>query len=185
MNAIKELLAEHEAVRLTLKILKKIGQHIDETGNIANTDHVEQLFDFFGTFVDRCHHGKEEELLFPALEQVGISREGGPVGVMLKEHKQGRDLVAKMTHELSRYKGGDDNAALNFKKDAFDYIALLDFHIEKENHVLFPMAIKHLSENELVEMKNGFDKIELEKIGAGKHEQFHQMIDEFERFYLQ
>jgi hypothetical protein len=46
------------------------------------------------------------------------------------------------------------------------------------------MAIKHLPENKLAEMKNGFDKIELEKIGVGKHEQFHQMLEEFERLYL-
>lgn len=184
MNAINELLAEHEAVRLTLKILEKIGQHIDETGSIADVGHVEQLIEFFSTFVDRCHHGKEEELLFPALEQVGISREGGPVGVMLNEHQQGRDLVAKMKNELSRYRGGENDAALKFKQHADDYIALLDFHIEKENNVLFPIAIKHLPENKLTEMKNGFDKIELEKIGAGKHAQFHQMLEEFERHYL-
>ena len=152
MNAINELLAEHEAVKLTLKILEKIGQKIDETGRIPQTGHVEQLFDFFSTFVDRCHHGKEEELLFPALEQVGISREGGPVGVMLKEHQQGRDLVSKMKNELSRYRDGDNDTALNFKKYADDYIALLDFHIEKENNVLFPMAIKHLSATKLAEV---------------------------------
>ena len=50
--------------------------------------------------------------------------------------------------------------------------------------MLFPMAIKLLPENKLVEMKHGFDKIELEKIGVGKHEQFHQMLEGFERFYL-
>jgi hemerythrin-like domain-containing protein len=96
MNAINELLAKHEAVRLTLEILKKIGHHVDETGKISDTEHVEQLFESFTTFVDRCHHGKEEQLLFPALEQVGISREEGPIGVMLKEHQQGRNLVTKM-----------------------------------------------------------------------------------------
>jgi hemerythrin-like domain-containing protein len=185
MNAINELLAEHEAVRLTLKILKKIGHHIDETGRISDSGHVEQLFDFFTTFVDRCHHGKEEELLFPALEQVGVSREGGPIGVMLKEHQQGRDLVAKMKNDLSRYRDGDKNAGLNFKKHADDYIELLDVHIDKENNVLFPMAIKHLPETKLAEMKHGFDRIESEKIGVGKHEQFHQMIEKLEQIYLQ
>lgn len=184
MNAINELIAEHEAVRLTLKILKKIGRQIDETKKIPTTEHVEQLFDFFSTFVDRCHHGKEEELLFPALEQVGISREGGPVGVMVKEHQQGRDLVSKMKNELSRYSDGANDAALNLKKHADDYIALLDFHIEKENNVLFPMAIKHLPEHRLAEMKHGFEKIESEKIGVGKHEQFHQLLEELERVYL-
>ena len=29
MNAIDELFVEHEAVRLTMRILKKIGQRID------------------------------------------------------------------------------------------------------------------------------------------------------------
>jgi hemerythrin-like domain-containing protein len=185
MNAINELLAEHEAVRLTLKILKKIGQGIDETGKISDIEHVEQLFEFFTTFVDRCHHGKEEELLFPALEQMGISREGGPIGVMLKEHQQGRNLVSKMKNELSRYRDGNKKAALKFKNHADDYIALLNVHIEKENNVLFPMAIKHLPESKLAEMKHGFDEIESEKIGIGKHEQFHQMLEDFEQMYLQ
>jgi hypothetical protein len=30
-----------------------------------------QLLEFFTVFVDKCHHGKEEELLFPAMEQAG------------------------------------------------------------------------------------------------------------------
>jgi hemerythrin-like domain-containing protein len=184
MDAINELTTEHEAVRLTLRILKSIGQRIEETGTIANTDHVEQLFDFFGTFVDRCHHGKEEELLFPALEQVGISREGGPVGVMLKEHQFGRDLVTKIKAELSDYKNGDGNAARRFKRHADDYIELLNLHIEKENNVLFPLAARHLPADKLAEMKKGFDRIESEKIGSGKHERFHQMMDELERIYL-
>ena len=184
MNAIKELLTEHEAVRLTLKILNKIGQHIETTGRIDNPQHVEQLFEFFITFVDQCHHGKEEELLFPALEQVGISRKGGPVGVMLKEHQQGRDLVAKMKDRLSDYIDGETEAAMDFKKHADDYISLLDFHIDKENNVLFPMAFKNLPEKKLSELKNGFDKIESEKIGEGRHEKFHKMLDSFEKIYL-
>ena len=48
-------------------------------------EHLDQLFEFFGVFVDRCHHGKEEALLFPALEAVGIGNNGGPIGVMLRE----------------------------------------------------------------------------------------------------
>ena len=184
MNAINELLTEHQAVRLTLKILKKIGRQIDETGKIANPEHVEQLFDFFSAFVDRCHHGKEEELLFPALEAVGISRDGGPVGVMLKEHQQGRDLVQKMKAALSAYLNGDGHAAGKFKSHADDYIALLDLHIDKENTVLFPMAIKHLPENRLIDLKNGFDRIETEIIGAGKHEAFHRMLDQLMTIYL-
>ncbi len=184
MNAINELISEHEAVRLTLKILKRIGQDIDRNGKIANPDHLEQLFEFFSTFVDRCHHAKEEELLFPALEEVGISRDGGPVGVMLKEHQQGRDLVAGMKTAMTGYLNGDPDAAHQLKQYADDYIALLDYHIDKENSVLFPMAVDHLPESKLAELQAGFDRIEMEKVGAGKHDAFHQMLDAFKSRYL-
>ncbi|XPS86566.1 hemerythrin family protein, putative oxygen carrier protein [Desulfosarcina variabilis str. Montpellier] len=185
MNAINELLTEHEAVRTTLRIIETIGQDIERTGKISNPDHVEQLLEFFTTFVDRCHHGKEEELLFPALEKVGISREGGPVGVMLEEHQRGRNLVSKMKNEFARYRNGDGGATEKFKRHADDYIALLDFYIDKENKVLFPLAINHLPESDLSEMKHGFDQIESEKIGVGTHERFHQMLSELGNIYLQ
>ena len=184
MNAIDELLNEHEAVRLALKVLKKISHTIETTGDIADTDDMAHLFEFLKTFVDQCHHGKEEELLFPALEKVGISCEGGPVGVMLKEHQQGRDLVIKMKRAWAQYIEGDADAAGRFKRYSEDYIALLNFHIDKENNVLFPLARKHLQDNVLLELQVGFDRIETERVGAGKHERFHDMLDSFERIYL-
>lgn len=184
MNPIDELIAEHEAVKTTLKILKRIGEDVAETGKAANPEHYVQLLDFFITFVDRCHHSKEEELLFPALEEVGVSREGGPVGVMLKEHQQGRALVAEMKTALDQFKSGDKAAAQDLITHSNDYIMLLDFHIDKENNVLFPMAEKYLPKTKMVELKKGFDRIEEEKIGAGKHEYYHQMLDALEKEYL-
>ena len=37
---------------------------------------------FFRAFADRCHHGKEEQQLFPMLEDRGFSPEAGPTAVM-------------------------------------------------------------------------------------------------------
>lgn len=184
MNPIDELLAEHEAVKTTLKILKRIGEDVAKTGKIEHPEHLARLIDFFITFVDRCHHSKEEEQLFPALEEVGVSREGGPVGVMLKEHQQGRDLISEMKIALERYGHSDKDTAQIFIQLANDYVTLLNFHIDKENNVLFPMASKHLPESKMVELKKGFDRIEKDKIGAGKHEHYHQMLDAFEKEYL-
>ena len=184
MNAIKELTAEHEAVRMTLKILERITKEIDKTEKISKPEHLKQLFEFFSVFVDQCHHGKEEELLFPALEEMGISREGGPIGVMLHEHQRGRDYVAKMKRALSQYLNGDVGAAQKLKVSADAYIALLSLHIDKENNVLFPMAEQYLPGEKLAELKSGFDKIETEKIGTGKHEAFHRMLGILEGVYL-
>jgi hemerythrin-like domain-containing protein len=184
MNSIKELIKEHEAVRMTIRILERITKEIDKTEKISKPEHLQQLFEFFSVFVDKCHHGKEEELLFPALEAVGISREGGPIGVMLNEHQKGRDLVAEMKSALSQYLNGDTGATQKLKGSAEAYISLLNIHIDKENNVLFPMAEQQLSENKLADLKKGFDKIETDKIGTGKHEEFHRMLDKLEGVYL-
>jgi len=184
MNAIQELRMEHDAVKLTLKVLDKICQKIEPSRKLGDPQHVDQLLEFFTVFVDKCHHGKEEELLFPALEQIGVGRDNGPIGVMLTEHQLGREYVQKMKGAFSQFKTGTAPAAADFTRSARDYISLLDQHIEKENNVLFPLAEKQLSEAKLAELLKGFEMIETEKIGAGKHEEFHKMIDHLESVYL-
>jgi len=47
-----------------------------------------------------------------------------------------------------------------------------------------PWRKRQLSEAALAELSKGFDRIEEQKIGVGKHEEFHQMIDQLERVYL-
>lgn len=184
MKPIEDLKMEHEAVKITLRILESICNETDKAGEIANPDHLEQLMEFFKTFVDRCHHGKEEELLFPALEAVGVSKEGGPIGVMLEEHQQGRDYVVKMNAAIERYREGDREAVLDLTDNARAYITLLNQHIEKENNVLFVLADNNLSHEKQSELMEGFEKIETQKIGPGKHEAFHKMIESLEKLYL-
>jgi len=41
---------------------------------------------FLEVFVDKCHHGEEEKVLFPAMEEAGIPRQGVPIGVMIYEY---------------------------------------------------------------------------------------------------
>jgi len=184
MKAIQDLRMEHDAVRLTLRVLERIAQEIERHGSLDNPQHVGQLLEFFTVFVDKCHHGKEEELLFPAMERVGVARDKGPIGVMLREHELGRECVQKMKAAFPRIKAGEPQAAKDFVRSAHDYISLLNQHIDKENNVLFPMAERQLSEAMLAELYKGFERIEEQKIGVGKHEEFHKMIDQLESAYL-
>jgi hemerythrin-like domain-containing protein len=103
---------------------------------------------------------------------------------MLKEHQQGRDAVAKMKAALVRYRDGDRKAAGDFVQHARPYIALLDQHIDKENNVLFVLADKHLSADKQTELWKGFETIETQKIGPGRHEAFHKMIESLASIYL-
>jgi hemerythrin-like domain-containing protein len=184
MGPIDELKMEHQAVKMTLRVLESLCRKMEQPGEAVDVHHIDQLLEFFSVFVDQCHHGKEEELLFPALVAVGVGREGGPIGVLLEEHKQGREHNRKMKAGLAEYRSGEASGGPGFAKEARGYVGLLDQHIRKEDTVLFPLAEERLSEAQKAELSNGFERIEVEKIGVGRHEEFHRMLDHLERVYL-
>jgi hemerythrin-like domain-containing protein len=184
MGPIDELKMEHQAVRMTLEVLEIICRRMEQHGEPVEAQHIDRLLEFFSVFVDKCHHCKEEELLFPALEAVGIRREGGPIGVLLKEHERGREYVRGMNASLSEYRAKETADSAGFIREARGYIGLLDQHIDKEDNVLFPLAEKQLSESKQAELSKGFEMIEVQKIGVGKHEEFHGLLDHLKSVYL-
>ena len=88
MKATDELRKEHQGIELMLRVLQAVAEKF-KRGERVNTEHLDGILEFLSIFVDKCHHGKEEEFLFPALEAAGVRREDGPIGVMLSEHEQG------------------------------------------------------------------------------------------------
>ena len=176
MNPIEELIAEHEGIKVSLEILDRISRRMVTAKPVELKD-AQDLVEFYKVFVDTCHHGKEEDLLFPALESVGVSRNGGPIGVMLAEHDAGRAEVRGLAKALEDDPVRNPAAANAFRKHAEDYINLLRAHIEKENNVLFRIAEQHLSTEQKNELAEGGERIEQERVGVGRHEAFHKMLD--------
>jgi len=182
MKATQQLKDEHEGVLLMLRILGAVSRLLASSGRI-NREHFAGMLEFLKVFVDKCHHGKEEELLFPALVIAGIPHDG-PIAVMLFEHETGRKYIRMMSEAFERYSFNDASAADAIVKNAEDYIALLADHIDKENNILFAMADDRLSPAKQQELWNGFEKIEEERIGAGRHEEFHALLHKLREIYL-
>jgi len=95
---------------------------------------------FIRLFADACHHGKEEDLLFPELEAAGLPRDQGPIAVMLYEHQQGRAFATRMVDTLQPARQGDERALATLQNAARGYIDLIRGHILKEDRILFEMA---------------------------------------------
>ncbi len=173
---------EHTLIVAMLQVIDAACAKL-ESGEPANTEHLAGMIDFIRNFADKCHHAKEEKLLFPALEAVGISRENGPIGVMLAEHIAGRNFVKGMDRSLEEMKRGNDAASEQFVADAREYVRLLDGHIMKENNVLFAMADERLSASRQQDLAEGFDRVEREEIGAGVHEKYHELLHRLRDLY--
>lgn len=183
MNPISELKDEHQAVKLTLAVLAEIASKLSK-GQVVELAHLDQIHEFLTTFVDKCHHGKEEDLLFPALEKTGVPREGGPIGVMLKEHDLGRGYVKGLRQGVTNLKAGDQKAVASIIGNIKNYSELLTQHIGKEDQILYPMAEKSFSAEQNKVLLEGFAEIEAQRVGAGKHEEFHRMLHHLQEVYL-
>lgn len=183
MKAIDELIKEHHGIEVMLRVLQAVADKL-KGGKKVNVNDLDGILEFLSIFVDKCHHGKEEEFLFPALEQAGVPRKSGPVGIMLGEHAQGRTLVARLKNAVAGYKSGDMANALGANSIINEYVALMSQHITKENAVLFPIANAKLDSNKDSELFEDFEELEIERIGVGKHDEFHALLDHLQDIYL-
>ena len=92
MRPTQTLMHEHQVILLAIGAAEREVSHIEATGQI-HADRVEQMLDLFPNFADRCHHAKEEKLLFVRMGERGMPAQGGPVAVMLQEHEMGRRFL--------------------------------------------------------------------------------------------
>jgi hemerythrin-like domain-containing protein len=180
--AIEQLKKEHAAIERMISILETVCRRL-QAGEPVDAAHVGQIVEFFHGFADECHHGKEEAVLFPALEKVGIPREGGPVGVMLYEHDQMRGLLRAVAEAVERVRAGEVGAAGDIVRHAGNYAGALRRHIDKENNLLFRMAEMRLGPQQEAALAERFEAIEAEKIGPGRHEELHALLDKLEGVY--
>lgn len=147
-----------------------------EGGEQAPPEVLAKVMNFLRLFVDRCHHSKEEDILFPALGGKGVPISGGPLGVMLMEHDQARALIQEMSEAAEAYKTDTETAGKQWARAAWDYSGLMQEHFGKEEDVLFRMADNILSPEEQDRIVAGFEKLENEKIGAGRHEKLEAIM---------
>lgn len=178
-TASKALMCEHEAILSVLDVLEQIYQGM-QTGRKTAVQDITDILEFLKIFADKCHHGKEESFLFPALEKIGVKNESGPIGVMLSEHKEGRELIRQMQESA-----GDNT----FDKPAFvyastSYVMLLRNHIRKENMILFPLGDSAFSADVQEKLLNEFEIVDKAVIGEIRQKEFNSMIGRLREKYL-
>lgn len=170
------LMAEHRVIE---RVLTALERKIEELGDGPfPRQFFEQALDFFANFADRCHHGKEEERLFPLLKQRGIPEHGGPIGVMLDEHQTGRAHLAAIRSNLDAAERGDAAAVAAIRTEASGYIRLLRQHIQKEDNILFAMARQVLTPDDVERLQREFACVEQHHIGPGVHERYEALAEE-------
>ncbi len=163
MNAIDMLMDEHRLIEQVLNSLEKFTDKL-ENGEPVDRQEFVRFSEFFREFADRCHHGKEEDILFDEMTKNGFSKETGPVAVMLNEHDLGRERV-KMMREAGETKDWSGGLREKSVLASREFVVLLSNHILKEDRILFPLAADQLPRQIVDGLLNKFNDFNANKLG--------------------
>lgn len=175
-KATEMLSDEHRVIERVLDVIEKLTQD-----SVASSlESWKKVLDFARHFADQCHHLKEERILFPAMEEHGIPNDGGPIGMMLIEHEEGRSYVRSMFAALARVEANDEAAQESLLASARAYIRLLREHIQKEDQVLFRIADDVIPVEEQKQLLRAFEEHEVGEMGTGIHEKYLVIVQALE-----
>ncbi len=171
MKAMEVLKEEHQVIRRIVIALGK-ATHALEQGESVRPAFFLEVTEFIRAFADGCHHHKEEEVLFPALEANPTPTQRDLLVTMRSEHVRAR-LYTRALREAARRLGrGDESARNQVINSAQVYVRLLWSHMEKEDGVAFPMAEQILSPDQQTQMTELFEHWKEEETTSGFRDKY-------------
>jgi hemerythrin-like domain-containing protein len=184
MKATEILMYEHRVIEQVLDALEQ-ATHRLANGEVIRPGFFIEACDFMTGFADGCHHRKEEGVLFPAMTAAGLPTEAGPIAVMLYEHDQGRTYTRAICHAARQLQAGETQARPTLVHNAHAYAGLLRQHIQKEDHILFPMADNVIPTPDHDRILADIERVERDDIGADVHQRYvtlaAQLVNEAQR----
>jgi hemerythrin-like domain-containing protein len=180
MEPIEVLRTEHSMVKLVLDAASRDLDQIAIT-HAADIAELEQLIDFFRYFANACHDPKEEDLLFCMLHRRGMSWETWPLDELLKEHEEMRVILDSAADWLPLLRHGEPGALEPLVHNLRTYLTLVEAHIQKEEDVVFPLALRYLTGGDREELRHAFDSIEEEEEEEGVREYYAELAQRLAR----
>ena len=128
-------------------------------------------------YVDRCHHGKEEDFLFRDLAQKQISEEHARImNELISEHMRARNLVDQLVSAKERYQREEAGAVEKAVACTKEMVELYPAHILKEDKQFFFPILDYFGQGELDKMLQEFWEFDRKLI----HEKYLSVVERFE-----
>lgn len=175
MNPIGFLMEEHNLISKMVGLFDKEIERL-KTGK---GDHcfINSAIDFFSSYGDKTHHGKEEDILFREIGQKPISEEDrNTMGILLEEHVLAREKIKHLKELNEKFIQGDKNVQPEIMAALQDLGSFYLQHMEKENTEFFISAKQYFNDEEWELMIKEFAEFDRSMI----HEKYKNLIAELE-----
>ena len=155
---IGPLMIEHRLIERVILVIKGQVERL-ETEKKGDLSFVEWVVSFIQGYADRCHHGKEENILFRDIGKKAISPElKKTMEELIEEHKLGRKATAALADGLRSFRSGDTHALSLIVANLKFLIEFYPRHIEKEDkHFFLPIMGYFSKEEKDAMLKEGFE----------------------------
>ena len=133
--------------------------------------------DFIRTYADRCHHGKEEDILFREVKKKDMPDDLERLtDELVQEHVQGREMVAELEdagHDIRKDPAGGSSRVVRIIRRL---IGFYPEHIRKEDEDHFHQCMEHFSRQEMDAMLREFEEFEKKVL----HEKYEDLVERLE-----
>ncbi len=176
MKLIGPLMWEHRIIERMVKLLEKELIQIKKTEKIDTTLLLAGV-DFFKTYADRTHHGKEEDILFRDL----ATKELSPVHKkimdnLVEDHVFARKTVRTLLDASNSFAQGNKQSLKDVISALETLVALYPRHIYTEDKEFFYPCMEYFNTQEQECMLQEFYEFDKKMI----HEKYTKMIQDFE-----
>jgi len=157
---------EHRVIERMLAVL---ARELAAAGTDGPVDSkvIDAGTDFIRTYADRCHHGKEEDILFRQLASKNLDADiAAAMADLIADHVHGREMTHTLIEANRRYAEGDLSARSEVVATTQALIDFYPVHIEKEDRHFFKASLEYFSDTEKSQMLRKFDEFDRALIHA-------------------
>lgn len=161
MMPIGSLMTEHRLIERIVPVMRGAAVAARLEGRF-DPRLGDEVIEFIRTYADRLHHGKEEDILFSALDGKALSpAHRAMLNGLVDDHRRGRRAVSELSRAVEAA-GAGDREALGDVADGLEFLAVFyPEHIRKEDKEFFLPCMAYFDPKEsaaLIEAQREFDR---------------------------
>ncbi|MFT5398262.1 MAG: branched-chain amino acid transport system ATP-binding protein, partial [Gammaproteobacteria bacterium] len=176
MQAINIIKREHLSLAAVLYSLEQLIKLVDD-GSQADFKVFHGLLTYIDRFLDRYHHPREDQYIFPTLLERDPDSEALVVELGL-QHRHGESLFIDMQKALSAWEFIGKDEFPRFRKIALDYTAFERKHAHTEEREVLPRAQALFTESDWKTIDAAFAENADPMFGSNRDPEFAHLFEQ-------
>jgi hemerythrin-like domain-containing protein len=183
MQPIGPLMIEHRLIERMIALMRRELTRIKDNASVdpefafVDPVFIDSAVDFLRTYADRCHHGKEEDLLFAALASKELSPEHRrTLEELTRDHAWARETTASLVKAKEGYLLEKEGALTELLQHLEALVEFYPRHIDREDHHFFIPCMAYFSDAEKADLLQKMMEFDQKLI----HEKYRGLVEGIE-----